>query len=47
LVILPAEPVYCHAAARLALLEEAGLINHQNRIPISQRFQGIIAHDVA
>jgi len=36
-----------HAARRLALLEEAGFIDHQDGIGIDQRLQRVIANDVA
>jgi hypothetical protein len=35
------------AAGRLALLQEAGLVDHQHRIRVGQRFQRVGAHDVA
>jgi hypothetical protein len=48
-VILPAEPVYLprHSARRLALLEKAGLVDHEDRIVIRQMLDDIIAYDVA
>jgi hypothetical protein len=36
-----------NAARRLALFQKAGLVNDKNRIPISERFQRVIAYDVA
>ena len=36
-----------NSARRLALLQKTGLVDDQNRILISQRFQRVIAHDVA
>ena len=37
----------CNPARNFALLQKAGLVNDQNRILISKRFQRVIAHDVA
>ena len=34
-------------ARRLALLEKAGLVNHEDRIVIRQMLDDIIAHDIA
>ena len=36
-----------NSARRLALLQKTGLVDDQNRILISQRFQRVIAHHVA
>ena len=36
-----------HSARRLALLEKAGLVDHQHRIVIRQMLDDIVAHDVA
>ena len=36
-----------NAARRFALLQKTGLVNDKNRIPISERFQRVIAYDVA
>jgi len=36
-----------HSARRLALLEKAGLVDHQHRIVIRQMLDDIIAHDIA
>ena len=36
-----------HSARRLALLEKAGLVNHEDRIVIRQMLDDIIAHDIA
>jgi hypothetical protein len=44
---LPAEPVYCHAARRLALLEKASLVDDKDRIVICQMLDDIVAHDIA
>ena len=41
-LILPAD-----TARSLALLQEAGLIDHEDRIVIGQRFKRIITHDIA
>src|SRR3981081_2130261 len=35
----------CHAARRLALLEKAGLVDHQHRIVIRQMLDDIVAYD--
>ena len=40
--ILPA-----HTAGALALLEKAGLVDHQNRIRIGQRLDHVVAHEIA
>src|ERR1700738_628253 len=37
----------CHTAGRLALLQEASLINNQHRIVVGEMLDNIIAHDVA
>ena len=34
-------------ARRLALLQEAGLINHQNCCLVGKRFQRVLAYDIA
>jgi len=47
LAILPAEPVYCRPTPQDALLEEAGLVDHQHRVRVGQRLQRVVAHDVA
>src|SRR5882757_6500145 len=36
-----------HAARRLALLEKAGLVDHQHSIVIRQMLDDIVAHDIA
>src|SRR5205809_5969376 len=36
-----------HAARRLALLEKAGLIDHQHRVIVRQMLDDIVAHDIA
>jgi hypothetical protein len=36
-----------HTAGRLALLEKAGLIDHQHRVRVGQRLQRVVAHQVA
>src|SRR3546814_16001420 len=36
-----------HAARRLALLQKAGFVDHQNRIVGAERFRHILAHDIA
>jgi len=36
-----------HAAGGLALLEEAGLVDHQHRLRVGQRLQRVVAHQVA
>jgi hypothetical protein len=36
-----------HAARRPALLEEAGLVEHQHGITVGQRLQRVVAHQVA
>src|SRR6185437_4530441 len=36
-----------HSAGRLALLEKAGLVDHQHRIVIRQMLDDIVAHDIA
>src|ERR1700721_326751 len=40
--VLPRHPARC-----LALLEKAGLVDHQHRIVIRQMLDDIVAHDVA
>ena len=45
-MILPAEPVYCRATPH-ALLEKAGLVDHEDRIVIRQMLDDIIADDIA
>src|SRR3982074_3957956 len=37
----------CHAARRLALLEKAGLVDHEDRFVIRQMLDDIIPHDIA
>jgi hypothetical protein len=37
----------CNPAGRLALLQKAGLVDDKNRLLIGQRFQRVIAHNVA
>jgi len=36
-----------HPARPLALLQEAGLVDDENRVRIRQRLKGIVPHDVA
>ena len=36
-----------HPTGRVALLEKAGLVDHQHAIRVGQRFQRIVAHHVA
>jgi hypothetical protein len=36
-----------HAAGRLALLQKAGLVEHQHGIPVGQRLQRVVAHKLA
>src|SRR5260221_3926832 len=36
-----------HAARRLALLEKAGLVDHEDRIVVRQMLDDIIAYDIA
>src|SRR3981189_3868941 len=36
-----------HSARRLALLEKAGLVDHEDRIVIRQMLNDIIAYDIA
>ncbi len=33
-----------HPARRLALLEKAGLVDHQHGLRVGQHFQGVVAH---
>jgi hypothetical protein len=40
--VLPADPT-----GRLALLEEAGLVDDKNRLQIGKRFDHVVAHDIA
>src|SRR5450755_4908825 len=37
----------CHAARRLALLQKAGLVDHEDRFVIRQMLDYIIPHDIA
>src|SRR3981081_1479562 len=43
----PTSVLPCHAARRLALLEKAGLVDHQHRIVIRQMLDDIVAYDIA
>jgi hypothetical protein len=46
LVILPAEPVYWRVTPHDALLEKAGLVDHQHRIGIGKRLKCVVADHV-